>query len=115
MNIKRGDIILVDLEPVKGSEQGRIRPCLVVQDDSFNKYSPTTITVPITSSLPDKNYPQTIIIEKKDSGLKKRSAFLCNQIRTISLKERIVSRIGKLNPKAMRRVNTALRVSLSLE
>jgi mRNA interferase MazF len=90
MNIKRGDILLINLDPVKGSEQGRVRPCLVVQSDLFNKYSPTTIIVPITSHLPDKNYPQTIIIDRKDSGLDKNSSFLCNQVRTISIKERTI-------------------------
>jgi mRNA interferase MazF len=114
MNINRGDILLIDLEPVKGSEQGRVRPCLVVQSDLFNKYSPTTIIVPITSKLPDKNYPQTIIIEKKDSGLDKNSAFLCNQLRTISIEERTISRIGKLNLSAMNRIDNALKVSLGL-
>ena len=114
MNIKRGDILLIDLEPVKGSEQGRVRPCLVVQSDLFNKYSPTTIIVPITSHLPDKDYPQTIIITKKNSGLKKDSAFLCNQVRTISNEERAISRIGKLNYKSMERVDEALKISLGL-
>ena len=114
MNIKRGDILLIDLEPVKGSEQGRVRPCLIVQSDLFNKYSPTTIIVPITTHLPDKNYPQTIIIDRKDSGLDKNSAFLCNQVRTISTKERMISRIGKLNSKAIQRVDDALKISLGL-
>jgi mRNA interferase MazF len=114
MNIKRGDILLINLDPVKGSEQGRVRPCLVVQSDLFNKYSPTTIIVPITSHLPDKNYPQTIIIDRKDSGLDKNSSFLCNQVRTISIKERTISRIGKLNLGAMNRVDEALKISLGL-
>ena len=115
MIIKRGDILLIDLEPVKGSEQGRVRPCLVVQGDLFNKYSPTTIIVPVSSHLPDKNYPQTIIINKKDSGLKNDSAFLCNQIRTISTKERTISRIGKLKSSAMKRVDGALQISLGID
>ena len=115
MNIKRGDILLINLDPIKGSEQGKIRPCLVTQSDLFNKYSPTTMIIPITSKLPDKNYPQTIIIHKVDSGLKKDSAFLCNQLRTIPIKERTISRIGKLNSNAMKRINKALKISLGLE
>ena len=114
MNINKGDILLIDLEPVKGSEQGRVRPCLVVQSDLFNKYSPTTIIVPITSHLPDKNYPQTIIIKKENSGLKKDSAFLCNQLRTVSTKERTISRIGKLKSSALKRIDDALKISLGL-
>jgi mRNA interferase MazF len=114
MNINRGDILLINLEPVKGSEQGRVRPCLVVQSDLFNKYSPTTIIVPITSHLPDKNYPQTIIINKKETGLKKDSSFLCNQLRTISTKERAISRIGKLNLGTMKKVDEAIKISLGL-
>jgi mRNA interferase MazF len=114
MNIRKGDILLLDLEPVKGSEQGQVRPCLVVQSNLFNNYAPTTIIVPVTSHLPDKDYPQTIIIRKKDSGLKKDSAFLCNQIRTISTRERILSRIGKLNKKSMGRIEDAIKISLGL-
>jgi mRNA interferase MazF len=113
MNIKRGDILLVDLEPVKGSEQGKVRPCLVIQNDVGNKNSPTTIVVAITSQT-QKQFPFTTLITKADSNLKNDSVVLCNQIRTISTKERTISRIGKLNSKVMNRVDNALKISLGL-
>jgi mRNA interferase MazF len=113
MIIKRGDIILVDLEPVKGSEQGKIRPCLVIQNDIGNEKSPTTIIAAITSKI-QREYPFTATITKEESNLKKDSIVLCNQIRSISTKERTISRIGKLNSKAMERVNEALKISLGL-
>ena len=113
MIIKRGDIILVDLEPVKGSEQGKVRPCLIIQNDIGNIKSPTTIVVAITSKT-QKQFPFTTLITKADSNLKNDSLVLCNQIRTISTKERTLSRIGKLNSKAMKRVDEALKISLGI-
>ena len=113
--VERGDIVLVDLEPVKGSEQGRIRPCLVVQNDISNKYSPNTIIVPITSKINDKEYPATVIINPNESGLKEVSSVLCNQIKTISIKHRLIKKLGSLNESKMIKVNSALKVSLGLD
>ncbi|MBS3060295.1 MAG: type II toxin-antitoxin system PemK/MazF family toxin [DPANN group archaeon] len=114
MNIKRGDIYLASLEPVLGSEQGKTRPCLIVQNDVSNKYSPTTIIAPLTSSLPRKEYPTLAIVTHEESGLEKTSAVLCSQIRTISMEDRIIKKLGALKPGAMRRVDEALRISLQL-
>jgi len=115
MNIKRGDIVLTKLEPVMGSEQGKIRPCLVVQHDIFNQYSPTTIISPFTSKIPDKPYPTVVVVEPNDSGLPEKSAILCNQIRTISKEHRIIKKLGTLKPQTMLQVNEALKASLALD
>ena len=85
-NIKRGDIFLINLKPVRGSEQGGIRPCLIVQNNYGNKYSPLTIIVPITSRIYEKEFPTNVLLSKKDSGLDKDSTVLLNQIRTINKK-----------------------------
>ncbi|VVB99780.1 PemK-like, MazF-like toxin of type II toxin-antitoxin system [uncultured archaeon] len=114
MNIRRGEIVLVNLEPVKGSEQGRIRPCLIVQNDIANEYSSTTIVVPFTSTIPEKDYPTVVIVEPSESGLKETSTALCNQIRTISAKDRVIKAIGMLKPATMKKVDEALKTSLGL-
>lgn len=112
--IKRGDIFLANLEPIKGSEQGGIRPVLVIQNDIHNKYSPTTIIAPITSKIYSKNYPTNVFISKKDSKLLKDSTILLNQIRTID-KSRIKKRISNLNPYLMFQVDLAIKISLGLD
>ncbi len=114
MIIKRGDILLANLEPVLGSEQGRIRPCLVVQDDISNKYSPTTIVVPVTTTIPDKNYPSIVIVEPSQSGLKEKSTVLCNQIRAISIAHRVVKKLGSLTSGTMGQVDYALKAALAI-
>lgn len=114
MEIKRGDIILANLEPIKGSEQGGIRPCLVIQNNIYNEYSPTTIITPFTSKSYKKDYPTNIFILKEDSGLDKDSTILLNQIKTID-KFRIIKKISRLDSTIMKRVDIALKISLSLE
>jgi len=115
MIVKRGDILLVNLEPAYGSEQGKIRPCLIVQNDIANKFSPTTIIVPLTTAVSNKQYPTEPVIEAGDSGLKERSAVLCNQIRTISVEDRILKNIGSLKPEIMKKIDDALKATLALE
>jgi len=113
MEIKRGEIVLVNFEPVKGSEQGGIRPSLVVQNDIFNKYSPTTIVAPITSKLFKKEYPTNVFVKKEDSELKLDSTILLNQIKTID-KSRIIKKINFLDNFTMNKVNRAIKASLDL-
>lgn len=115
MNLKRGDIVLANLEPAYGSKQGKIRPCIIIQNDIANKFSPTTIIVSFTSAIPEKEYPTVIIAEPKETGLNKTSAILCSQIRTISVEDRILKKIGTLKQSTMRRVDEALKTSLALE
>jgi len=112
-NIKKGDIFLVNLEPVKGHEQGGIRPSLIIQNDIFNKFSPLTIIAPITSKIYSKEYSTNVFISKEDSGLEKDSTILLNQIRTID-KHRLIKKIGELNYFILIKVNIALKVSLGL-
>jgi mRNA interferase MazF len=113
MEIKRGDIVLAALEPVKGSEQGGTRPVLIIQNDISNKFSPATIIAPITSSIGDKEYPTDVFISKLDSNLNKDSKVLLNQIRAID-KKRIVNRISYLSNFTMSKVDMALKISLGL-
>ncbi len=115
MTIKRGDIVLVNLAPSIGSEQGKIRPCIIVQSDSLNQVSPNTIIVPLTSKIPEKEYPQLAIVDSKEQGLKEQSAALCNQIRAISIEGRILKKIGNLSQEAMQKVDEAIKVSLGLD
>ncbi len=114
MTIKRGDIVLTRLEPVKGSEQGKTRPCLVVQNDIGNKVSPTTIVAALTSKI-EKEYPFTVFLKKGEANLPKDSLVLCNQIRTVSIEHRIEKKLGTLKPETMKKIDQALKVSLALE
>ncbi len=114
MEIKRGDIVLVSLDPTIGSEQGKTRPALVIQNDIGNEFSPITIVAPITSKTYSKEYPTNVEISSKESGLEKKSTVLLNQIRAID-KKRIVKKINNLNNELMTKVNMAIKVSLDLE
>ena len=114
MEIKRGDILLVNFEPVKGSEQGRIRPAIVVQNNILNKFSPLTIVAPVTSKIYDKEYPTNVFIKKEDAELNNDSTVLLNQIRTID-KKRIIKKIGFLDSLLMKKVDLAIKICLSLE
>ena len=86
MEISKGDIFLANLEPIQGSEQGGIRPVLIIQNNISNKYSPVTIIAAITSKIFDKEYPTNVKISKQDSSLKIDSTILLNQLRTIDNK-----------------------------
>ena len=113
MEIKRGEIVLVNFEPVKGSEQRRIRPSLIIQNNIYNKYSPTTIVAPITSKTYKKEYPTNVNLSKKDSKLNNDSTILLNQIRTID-KRRIIKKLFSLNREIIKKVDMAIKVSLYL-
>jgi len=114
MEVRRGNIVLVNLEPVKGSEQGKIRPAIIIQNDSGNQYSPTTIIAPITSTVFSKEFPTNVSVSRKDSGLEKDSTILLNQIRTID-KSRIIKKPSRLDLSIMNKVDLAIKVSLGLE
>ncbi len=111
--VKRGDIYYADLSPVVGSEQGGIRPVLVVQNDVGNKYSPTVIVAAITSKINKAKMPTHIEIEGDKHGLTKDSVILAEQIRTID-KRRLKERIGHLDQSLTYCVNEALRISFGL-
>ena len=113
MIVKRGELYYADLSPVVGSEQGGVRPVLVVQNDTGNKYSPTVIAAAVTSKINKARLPTHIELPSA-FGLAKDSVILLEQIRTID-KKRLMSRIGELPPATMRRVNRAILISLGFE
>ena len=114
MVIKRGDMYYADLSPVIGSEQGGIRPVLIVQNDMGNKYSPTVIAAAITSQVNKNKLPTHIEIDSAEFGLKSDSVVLTEQIRTID-KSRLKEKIGHIsNEKIMNKINNAIGVSFGL-
>lgn len=111
--VKRGDIFYADLSPVVGSEQGGVRPVLVVQNNVGNKFSPTVIIAAVTSQINKAKLPTHIEIGADDYGLAKDSVILMEQIRTID-KRRLRERIGRLDEELMEKVNNAISVSFGL-
>lgn len=112
--IRRGDIVLVNFEPVMGSEQGGIRPAVIIQNDVFNTYSPITIIAAMTSKITSKKYLTSVFVSKQDSKLEKDSTILLNQIRAID-KSRIMKKMSSLDSFTMSKVNKALKISLGLD
>ena len=113
MNIRRGDIYYADLSPVVGSEQGGLRPVLIVQNDVGNKYSPTVIAAAITSKMGKTKLPTHIDIPGVEAGLARDSVVLLEQVRTID-KKRLKEKMGHLDDGTMSNVNSAIQVSLGL-
>ena len=115
MVIKRGDMFYADLSPVIGSEQGGVRPVLIIQNDVGNKYSPTVIAAAITSQQNKAKLPTHIEIDSDLCGLKNNSVVLTEQIRTID-KSRLKEKIGHINDEnIINKVNSALGVSFGLD
>ncbi|MDX9871324.1 MAG: type II toxin-antitoxin system PemK/MazF family toxin [Clostridia bacterium] len=113
MSIKRGDIYYADLSPVIGSEQGGVRPVLVVQNDIGNQYSPTTIVLAITSQVDKAKLPTHVELSCEQCNLEKNSLILAEQVRTID-KRRLREKISSLDEELMGKVNQALEISLGL-
>ena len=113
MVIKRGDIYYADLSPVVGSEQGGVRPVLIIQNDVGNKYSPTVIATAITSQINKAKMPTHIELGANEYGLSKDSVVLAEQIRTID-KRRLKEKIGHVEDEKMAKVNEALEISFGL-
>lgn len=109
--IKRGELYYADLSPVVGSEQGGIRPVLVVQNDVGNKYSPTIIAAAVTSQINKAKLPTHIELSAKEYGLQKDSVVLLEQIRTLD-KKRLKDKIGEVPTDTMQKINQALMISL---
>ena len=114
--IRRGDIVIVDLNPVRGSEQrGQNRPCLVIQNDTGNQYSPTTIVAPFTTGYDsDDIYPFEVEVPADTSPLNEDSVVDLSQIRVLDTDRRIQKTIGKLDYGTMAQVDRAIRESLGL-
>lgn len=113
MSVKRGDVYYADLNPVVGSEQGGIRPVLIIQNDIGNKYSPTVIVAAITSKIDKAKLPTHVEIRAEESNLEKDSVILLEQIRTID-KRRLQRQVAHLDQDIIDRVNEALEISLGL-
>jgi mRNA interferase MazF len=113
MYIKRGEIYYADLSPVIGSEQGGMRPVLIVQNDVGNKHSPTVIAAAITSQKEKSRLPTHISLNARDCGLTKDSVVLLEQVRTLD-KKRLKERMGELDMSSMHKVDNALSVSFGL-
>ena len=114
MIVKRGDIFYADLSPVVGSEQGGVRPVLVVQNDVGNKYSPTVIVAAITSQINKAKMPTHIELSCDDYGLSKDSVVLMEQIRTID-KKRLKEKIGHMDEEHTKNIDEALKISFGLD
>lgn len=114
VTVKRGDIYYADLSPVVGSEQGGVRPVLIVQNDVGNKYSPTVIAAAITSRREKNKLPTHIEVDGAGCGLAKDSVVLLEQIRTID-KKRLKEKTGRLDGDSMQQIDRALTVSFGLD
>jgi mRNA interferase MazF len=125
MAVRRGEIYWVEFDPVKGSEQSVLRPALVVQNDVGNRYSPTTVVVAITRTLPPRPFPFVVVLESGESGLSETSAVNCAQMATIQQAgpasqlrpprgDSEVRPIGRLELAKMREVDEALMFNLAL-
>ena len=111
--VKRGEIYYADLSPVVGSEQGGIRPVLIIQNDVGNRYSPTVIAAAITSQRDKAKLPTHIELSAQSCGLQKDSTVLLEQVRTID-KKRLRERMGEITPETMNSINSALSISFGL-
>ncbi len=113
-SVRRGDIYYADLSPVVGSEQGGVRPVLIVQNDTGNRHSPTVIAAAITSQLGKSRLPTHIPLPAENSTLPKDSIILLEQVRTLD-KRRLKEHMGKLTEAQMQQVDGAIAVSFGLE
>ena len=113
MVVKRGDIFYADLSPVIGSEQGGIRPVIIIQNDIGNKYSPTVIVAAITSQINKAKLPTNVEISSAEYGLNRDSVVLLEQIRTLD-KKRLKEKIGHMTETDMKKVDKSLLISISL-
>ncbi len=114
MEVVRGDIFIADLDPVMGSEQGGVRPVLIVQNNRGNRFSPTVICAAMTSKLSKHDLPTHVWIAARESGLSLDSLVLCEQIRTLE-KRRLRTKAGHIQGLSLARVNRALAAALGIE
>ena len=114
VSVRRGDVVIVELDPTQGSEQRGTRPCLVVQNDVGNANAPTTIVVPFTTSFGEQLYPFEVFVPAEESALRDDSVALCSQIRTVSVERRVTENLGPIPQERLDEVDTALEYSLGL-
>ena len=113
LNVKRGDVYFADLSPVVGSEQGGVRPVLIIQNDIGNRFSPTVIIAAITAQIQKAKLPTHVEIDAKRYGFERDSVILLEQIRTID-KQRLTDKITQLDEEMMEKVDEAVQISLGL-
>lgn len=111
MNLKRGEVWLVNLGPGRGSEQAGIRPALVIQNDVGNRYASTTVVAAVTSTI--RKYPVTVVLAKGEAGLEKASMVNLAQLLTVD-KKRLRTRLGSVRSRSMKAVDEAIRLSLGV-
>ena len=111
MQVHRGDVVIVALDPTKGSEQRGTRPCLVVQNNAGNENAQTTIVAPFTTSFNDELYPFEVFVDADESPLRDDSVVLCSQLRTVSIEHRIRENVGSIPDSRMDAVDTAVTSS----
>ncbi|MFB6100066.1 MAG: type II toxin-antitoxin system PemK/MazF family toxin [Candidatus Nanohalobium sp.] len=114
MEVSRGDIVLTDLDPEKGSEQGKTRPTLVIQNDTGNRHSPTTIIAPLTSSY-TQIYPTDVELKTENEDVDKDRKVMLNQIATVDIDSRVEKKLGEISSSKMRKVDEAIKISLGLK
>lgn len=115
IEVRRGDVILIDLEPIIGSEKGKTRPCVIIQNDIGNKYSPLTIVAVITKQKEiDKKYPTDVWVNKGAGGLDNDGIIQCDQIRTID-KKRIIKKYGSFDNTITEDIDKSIKISLDLK
>lgn len=111
----RGDVYLVNLDPIVGKETGKARPAVIIQNDIGNKFSPVTIIAPISSVKEiTKPLPIMILLQKGEGGLKEESYVDCGQIRTIDKEQRLITKFGSLDKEKVLEVDKAIKISLAL-
>ena len=113
IEVMRGDVVLVDLDPAQGAEKMGKRPCVVVQNNMGNEKSPNTIIVPATNASGKKTYPFQVLLPKGEGGLQLDSIAGCEQIRVID-RTRIIKKLGTLSPSYISEIDNAIRISLAL-
>lgn len=114
MKVKRGDIYLADLSDANGSEQGKVRPVVVIQNNRGNKYSPTTIVACLSSKVYSKHHLPTHYLLSEGLGLKYKSMVMCEQIRVLD-KSRLIKKITKLDKRHMMHIDRRIKISLDLK
>ena len=116
MKVRRSDIVLVNLNPTEGSEQRGRRPAVIIQNDIGNRYAPTTIIAPMTTSYdPGDIAPYEVELRAGEAPVDRDSVVLLNQIRTVDVSERIVNKFGEISDEAMAEIDQAIEVSLGLD
>lgn len=116
MQVRRGDIVVVDLSPIRGSEQqGLSRPCIVIQNDVGNQYSPTTIVAPVTTQYdPDDIYPFEVELQSSNTALNQDSVVDLSQIRVVDIDIRVQKNLGSIPDETLTKINSAIKHSLGL-